>query len=328
MNRMRALPVVLQILDDGFRLYRRNLAGFLLVSTTILVVLALFVMSFMAFVRTNIGTTSGWMFLAFFVLLILSYPALLYTFAALSRATRVALDGQPIALGVALRIGPARGCGMVAFNLLFGMFASICAAIVSTVVSLPMAYLAILGAGVIAALADSSGAAAGISLVLVFVPVSSVWSMTIYGAWLASIVFAVQPFALEQRSWGAAASRAIDLLTARLGRSLLMFLGAGAIFGTLIIAYFGSLIALLSIIQARFSIDLPPLAGDVIIIVLAVASLTLLLPPLAIWMTLFYRQLAQERDGDEIVARVAAWRAATEATISYDAYRPDVPQLS
>ena len=316
MNRRRALPLVLTILDDGFRLYRRNLAGFLLVSTTILVALALFVMSFLAFVRTNIGTTSGWLFLAFFVLLILSYPVVLYAFAALSRATRAVLDGQPISLTAALRIGPAQGCGMVAFNLLFGILTSICAGIVSTIVSCPMFYLAILGAGVMGALADSSGAAAGISLALVFVPVSYVWSMTIFGAWLASLVFAVQPFALEQRSWSAAASRAIDLLVARFGRSLLMFLGAGAIFGTLIVAYLGSLIALLSMIQTRFSIDLPPLAGDALIIVLVVASLVLLLPPLAIWMTLFYRQLAQERDGDEIVGRVAAWRGAAEAAIS------------
>ncbi len=40
MRRSRALPWALALLDDGLRLYRRHLAGFLLVSTAVMVPLA------------------------------------------------------------------------------------------------------------------------------------------------------------------------------------------------------------------------------------------------------------------------------------------------
>lgn len=308
MNRFRSLPVVLELLDDGLRLYRRNLAGFTLVSTAVLVGLALLGMSFMAVVRAELGG-GGWTAIAVFLLLMIGYPLTLYGFAALSRAAGAALDGQPVSLPSALRLSPARGCGMLVFNAFFAMFATIGAGIVSTVVACPLFYLPLLGIG-LASSATSVSGAVGIILFAALGQAGTFWSIAVSGAWLASMVFSVQPFALEQQSWSAAVSRALDVLFARFGRTLLMFLGAGAIFGTLILSYFGSIVVLLSVLQSALNLDdLPPLVGDITVIVVLIASLVVLLPPLAIWMAMFFRHTARERDGSDMSERVAAWQA-------------------
>lgn len=309
MTRSRALPIVLEVLDDGLRLYRRYLAGFTLVATTVLVLLALFALSFMALVRSQLGTTAGWSFLAFCVLLLVGYPLLLYAFASLSRAAVAAIDGRTITLGAALRLSPLRGCGMVFFNLLFSIIAAMAAGVLMAIFSCPATYVSLMLAVLTSAASSTGGSvSAALGFVGIIGQISTLWTITVAGAWLASCVYALQSFVLEQRSWGQSVSRSIDVLATRFGQSLLMFLGAGAIFGTLLLAYLGSMLALSLLIQDWLAIDLPPLAGDVITIVLSVASLVILLPPLAIWMAMFYRRQARERDGEEITRRVAAWR--------------------
>ena len=309
MNRTRVLPVVLEVLDDGFRLYRRNLAGFTLVATAVLVMVAVLAMSFMAFVRAEIGTSSGWLFLAWSVLLLLGYPLVLYAFAALSRATMSALDDQPITLPAALRLNPARGCGMVIFNVLFMLLISFFTTIFSTIVACPLIYVSIVSVGVMVASSSGDNGAAGIALGIVLSQLGALWSITMVGSWLASTVYALQAFVLEQRSWTEAANRSLDLIFARFGHSLLMFMGAGAIFGTLLLSYLGSLLMLTTLIQNRLSLDLSPLAGDIIYIVITVASFVVLLPPLSIWMAMFHRRMANDRDGIDLGQRVTTWRA-------------------
>ena len=47
-----------------------------------------------------------------------------------------------------------------------------------------------------------------------------------------SVVYALQAWVLERRSWGASAGRSFEVITARFGHTLLLFLGAGLLFGT------------------------------------------------------------------------------------------------
>lgn len=308
MTRLRALPTVLEVLDDGLRLYRRHLASFTLIATAVLVVLALFSLSFMAFVRTEIGTTPGWTFLAVCVLLLVSYPLVLYVFAALSRAAAAALDGQTISPRSALRFNPLRAGGIVAFNMLFSLITAITGSMLVLLFSCPLSYLSLLLGALFGVLLDGSSAGVGmIGFLGVIGQVSSLWTISVVGGWLASSVFALQAFVLEQRPWTQSANRTFDMLTTRFGQSLLMFLGAGAIFGTLTLSYLGSLLVVWSLIQDQ--LNLSPLAGDVVTIVLTVSAMVILLPPLSIWMAIFYRRQARERDGEEIVRRVVAWRA-------------------
>lgn len=307
MSHAHALPFVLQVLDDGLRLYRRHLASFLLVATTVMVGLALLAISFMAFVRTSIGVTGGWTFLAVCVLLA-GYPVVLYAFAALSRATLAAINDQPIALLSTLRIAPGRGIAMIMFNLLWTICASIGTGILAAMVSCPISYLSLILAGFTSAIGGSSATGAAFGLITVTTQISWLWSLTMIGAWLASMVYAVQAFVQERGGSNVAAGRAIDLLFTRFGRSLLMLLGAGAIFGTLITSYLGSLIFVLVFLLDTIGANWSPVIGDVIVIVVTIGSMVVLLPPLAIWMALFYHRVAIERDGADIARRVRIWR--------------------
>lgn len=314
MSRSRTLPVVLEVLDDGLRLYRQHFASFTLIATAVLVVLALFSLSFIAFVRTELGSTAGWIFLAVCVLLLVSYPLLLYVFAALSRAAAAALDGQMISARTALWVNPLRAGGIIVFNMLFSLLTAIAASGLMLVFYCPMTFLSLLLSVMLGAVVDSSGVGVGLfGIIGVIGQLSTLWIISVAGGWLASSVYALQAFVLEQRPWSQTASRTFDILTMHLGQSLLMFLGAGAIFGTLTLSYLGSLLVLWNIVQEQLS--LPPLVGDVITIVLTVSSLVILLPPLSIWMAIFYRRQARERDGEEIVRRVADWRAQALVSI-------------
>lgn len=309
MNQPRALPGVLEVLDDGLRLYRRHLGGFVLVSTAVLVVLAMIALSFMAFVRSEIGDTTGWQVFAVFALLVLGYPLLLYSFAALSRAAAASLDGNGVVLRRALRLNPARGCGMIVFNMLWSVGASFVTGILFMVLACPLSFMSLIGLGAVSAVTSSGPFGASLALFGILSQISWLWWLATIGAWLTSLVFAVQSFVQETGSWSRAASRAFELFTARFGQSLLMFIGAGAIFGTLSIAYLGSLVTLVVTVQERFGVELPPLMSDVIFTVLSVGSFAVLLPPLPIWMTMFYRHLARERDGDDFGRQVATWYA-------------------
>jgi hypothetical protein len=214
------------------------------------------------------------------------------------------LDGQPLPLTTALRIGPRRGCGMVVFNIMFCIGAGVCMAIFSSVISCPITY----GSLLLTVFAASLGDTGGLLSIGLTLPFSLLWSMTMFSGWLASSVYALQAFVLEQRTWTESAARVLDSVTTRFGRSLLMFIGAGAIFGTLTVSYLGSLLALLGFVQSNLDLTISPLATQVIILVVTVASLVVLLPPLAIWMTMFYRRSVLERDGAEITSRISAWR--------------------
>jgi hypothetical protein len=309
MSRTRALPFMLDVLDQGLWLYRRHLRSFALVAASLLTVLAIGAMALSALIRTTLGDSEAWLLFTWFLALLLGYPLLLYAFAALSRAADAALAGRPIALRESLRLTPGRGCMMVIFNGAFAIITGIAAGALGFAFSCPLIFgLGLVGAVFSAFLLDSSSSAFT-AVFSVFGQISMLWSMSIFGAWLAGLVFALQPFAIDGQGVRAALGRMAALTDAHVGRNLLMFIGAGAIFGTLTVIYTGSLIMLLVLISENVEITLPTAAGDAITIVLIVGSLVLLLPPLAIWMTIFHRRLTHERDGLELAARVDSWRA-------------------
>jgi hypothetical protein len=167
-----------------------------------------------------------------------------------------------------------------------------------------------LGAGVLSAAGGGSGtlgAAAAVFSVLFGLIILA--GVLLIGAMFASQVYAVQAFALERRSWSASLSRSVDLLTYRLGRNLLAFLGAGAISGTLSLAYLGTLLAGGQSLLGAFGVELSLESSQALTTAVTTASQVLLLPPLPIWMAMLHRALAAERDAPELQGAIAEWRA-------------------
>lgn len=313
MKRAPALPWVLSILDDGLRLYRRNFAGFALVGSAVLVPLAVIGLLISALVESQLG--DSWSIASALFLPLIQYPIYLFAYLALSRASAMALDGQPIRVGAALRTRPGRVLGMGCYNILFVLVSGVFAGMLVFAIACPLLYASTLGAGVLGAFGGGSGTlgAAGAVFIVLF-GLILLAMVLILGAMLASQVYAVQAFALERRPFSASISRSIDLLTYRLGRNLLAFIGAGAISGTLSLAYLGTLLAGGQGLLSWLDIELSLVAQQALTTAVTTASQVLLLPPLPIWMAMLHRALAAERDVPELQNAIADWRATVVET--------------
>ena len=306
MKPMPALPWTLALLDDGLRLYRRHLPGFAMVGAAVLVPTAIVVLLVTTLVTTQLG--GDWSALLALVMPLLVFPAWLLVYVGMSRAAVMALSGEPIRIRAALSISPLRAFGMGCYNLLFTAVSSTLLSIVFTSVVCPIMYASTLGAGVLGVLGGGSGTLGGVGVTFGVI-FGLIWlaSILLGGAMLSSQAYAVQAFALERASFSASLSRSVDLLTFRFGRNMLMFVGAGAISGTLAIAYLGTLLGGGQALLSLLDITLAPVARDALAVAATAVSLVLLLPPLPIWMALLHRKLAEERDGADLQARIEQW---------------------
>jgi hypothetical protein len=303
-----ALPWTLALLDDGLRLYRRHLVGFALVGSTVLVPVAIVALLLSTLVTTQLG--DDWSGLTSLILSILLFPAWLLVYLGLSRATVMAISGQPIKIGAAFRVGPLRVLGMGCYNVLFSAVSSTLLGMAFFFVVCPILYASTLGVGVLGVVGGGTGTlgGAGVLFIVIF---GLIWlaGVLVFGAMMSSQIYAVQAFALERAPFSATLSRSVDLLTFRLGRNLLVFVGAGAISGTLALAYLGTLLGGGQGLLSLLDVTLHPVVLDALVIAVTTASLVLLLPPLPIWMALLHRRLAEERDGVEFQAEVEQWHA-------------------
>ena len=312
MRRARALPWVLRLLDDGLRLYRRNLASFLLIGAVILVPMAGLGILLAALVRTELG--QGWAIVGSLALALIQYPILMYACLALSRAAGDALAGRPIKLGAVLRLRPIRAMGMGCYGILLAIVSGLFSSVLVISVACPLIYAMLFGAGFLGSLGGSSILGAAGSLFGVVVGLIVLSTLLLTSATFATLAYAVQAFALEDRPVGNAISRSIDLLLFRFGRNLLMFVGAGAIIGTLLIAYAGTILAGGAGILRRLDVEPSPIVAQALSSAATTATWVLLLPPLPIWMAMLHRALAEERDGTELLAAVEQWRSGLPHT--------------
>jgi hypothetical protein len=302
-----ALPWALALLDDGLRLYRRHVLSFLAVAGAIQIPLAILGLLMTTLIQTQLG--EAWVSFGVLLQSLIQYPVWLLSYAALSRAAAAALDGQPIRIGAVLRLGPGRLIGMGCYNLIFTMIFGSLASIMVLAIVCPLLYTSIFSAGLLGRFGGNGtlGAAGGLFGVLLILLL--VWIVVIFGATVASQVYALQAFALERRPFGATLSRSIDLLTFKLGRTLLVFLGAGAIGSTIVAAYTGTIVAGGAALFRLLDIQLPPTASQALQTSLITLTGVVLLPPLPIWMAMLHRGLARERDGNDLRATVETWQA-------------------
>ncbi|HSH80467.1 MAG TPA: hypothetical protein VLA19_18215 [Herpetosiphonaceae bacterium] len=309
MKRSTALPWALALLDDGLRLYRRHLLSFVTIAALVMVPLAAVGLLWTTWVQTQLG--GAWIALGAFLLAIIQYPVLLVAYVGIARAASMALDRRPIRVRDALRIGPVRVIAMGCYTVLFFLITSICLLGLFLAVVCPLLWGASFGGTMIGALGGSGTIGAAGSFVVVIFGIAFLAVLLLSGAAFASQAYAVQAFALEQRPIGASMSRSVDLLTFRFGRNLLVFMGAGAIVSTLLVAYLGTLFGGGMGLLRFLDVELSPVTTTVLQSVATTATQVLLMPPLSIWMAMLHRALAQERDGQDLVVDVEAWHGRT-----------------
>lgn len=304
---MRAtLGPILDLLDEGLRLYRRAFAPLMILAALAGVPLGLVVVALVIaadWLASGVGA-----FLVVAVLLI-GLPVGLYITGALSRAAAMAADGSGVSLRAALQIGPLRVLGMGCYGTLFSLVASVAVGAVTTVCVCGAYVVVVAVVGAAISLGELGGvaggavagffAAVGVILFLLIYGLSLVINGAIYG----SVVFVLQPFVHEGTRLGPAVRRSLDLLTFRLGHNLLTFLCASLVFSAAALALTVA-VGVLVPLPALFLLGAESTVAQAISGAAWVAGISLALPLLPIWMALLYRRQVVAREGADLAERL------------------------
>jgi hypothetical protein len=300
------LQPVLNIIDEGLRLYRRHFLRFTLLTASWIVPTALGVGLTVA---AGAYLNSGVVLLLLALWLVLALPLGALLIGALSRAALAASEGRPVELRAALSIPPLRLVSMSFYTIIFYFLSNM---VSSTLLLCVFCPLYMVGAGLVGALAGglSGGGAVGTALATVLGALLALLfalfyglSLVVSGATYAALAYALQPFALEALPFGDALQRSFDMIGYRFGRNLLAFVLGSAVFGATAIAVTVAVGVLLPLPLLLALGAESPLAQGVSVAAWAL-GLVVVVPPLPIWMALWYRRNAALRDGADLGVRI------------------------
>ncbi len=311
----QALNPILDLLDEGLRLYRRSFVPFLLLAAVAtLPIGAVLAAALLAadWLASGVGS------LLAALVLVTGLPLSLYVTGALSKAALAAAAGEAVQVRRALAIGPQRLLGMGCFGTLFAIAASIATSAVSTIcvcISYALIFLMVGAAFSLEALGGTASDAVSALLIAVGV----VGFLAIYGGALVlngavygSVVFAIQPFIHGEPGFGSAVRRSLEMLTTRLGQNLLAFLCTSLVFASVALA---ATIAVGVIIPlpALFLLGTESTTARAITAAAWVMGLSAALPLPPIWMALLYQRRLAAREGADLERRIAALATPSEA---------------
>ncbi len=302
------LEPVLDLLDEGLRLYRRTFPRMLmLASLAALPAGALLTASVIA--SDWLATPSGTV-----LLLLATLPGLplgLYVMGAVSRAAAMAANGEAVTLRGALALGPLRMLGMGCYGTVFVVVAVSVVSVISSV-CICVAYVfgfagfvVFSSASVVGGPAGTAVSVAGIVAVILGVVLIYAVLLVVNGAAYSSAIFAVQPFVHEHLTAGQAIRRSLDLTFYRFGQNLLTFVCASLVFGAIAVAATLAIGVLVSL-PVLFLLGAESLAGRAITAAVWVGAVNVALPLLPIWMALLYRRRLAAWRGDDLTMRLAA----------------------
>ncbi|MCG8352140.1 MAG: hypothetical protein MI924_30610 [Chloroflexales bacterium] len=302
----KTLQPILDILDEGLRIYRRGFTSFALLAAIWLTPVA---------IGIGFAFAAGafWGSDAIFLLILggslLALPLAIYLFAAISRATLAIQQDQRVQFSKVLTIAPTRLMGMGCYGVVFGIIVNILVSMVSAFVCCPL-YLAFMFlmtgvmSGVSSGISVAFTALLGVLGVLFLILIYGL-NLVINGAVYSSVIYGLQPFVLDNLSFGASVQRSIDLTFYRTRRNLLAFILASAIFG-------GIAVAVTTGVGILLPLPLFWALGDESLVAQGISAsawllgLIVVLPPVPIWMTLLYQQNLSAREGYDLARQIAA----------------------
>jgi hypothetical protein len=297
---------ILDLLDEGLRLYRGSFTRMLLLAMG--AALPLGAITAAAFLASD-WMTGGGVLLLLLLAAAVGLPLTLYSMGALSRAATMAAAGDTVSVRRALAIPPLRVVGMGCFGTVFLVAASTAVSMVSSVCFCVL--YAMIGAGMFAfAAAFSSAGAMGQAAAVLAIAVSVVAILLLYaaalvinGAVYGSAVYALQPFVQEDLPMGATVQRSLDLVGYRLGHNLLAFLSTSMVFGAAALAATLA-IGVLAPLPALFLLGPESAVARAITAAAWIAGVAAAAPLLPIWMALLYQRRRAARDGEELAEQI------------------------
>ncbi|NJN19374.1 MAG: hypothetical protein HC822_25540 [Oscillochloris sp.] len=301
------MDLVLDVLDEGLRRYRRDFLTFAALSAIGAAPLALLFLLGIA-VSALLSPVFG--VLMNLLAAVIGLPAFFYGIGAISRAALVSESGERPRLGAALAMSPLRVLGVGCYGTVLTLLLNMLASIVSLCIICPL-YLSTLGPiGSLAGLAGDNpfatafGAAFGVLSLIGFMVVYVI-SLALGSASYCGAIFGLQPLLHEGVDGGASIQSSIDLMIYRFGNNLLAWILASLVFGAISLAVtlaIGLLLPLPLLLTLGADSPITQLAGGVAWLF----GLVLAAPPLPIWMALLYQRRNEERNGGDLPARIAA----------------------
>lgn len=314
----KKLQPILDIIDEGLRLYRHGFLGFVLVSSIWFVPLAIGVGTTIAAARFWSETVILLVVIGWILLL---GPLAIYLVGGLSHATLAVQRDEPIALRKVLAIRPLRAVGMGFYSLIFFIAANILVWMLSTFCFCPI-YVALLFITVgITTFVESSGASllssifALITGVVTFVAMLLFYglSLLINGAIYSGLVYGLQAFIQEESSFSKTIDRSINLIFYRLGRNILAFMLTSFVFAATAVSVTVAVGGLLSLpLLWALGPDSPIAQGGSAIA--WILGFIVVMPPLPIWMVLLYQDNLKAREALDLEARIEAFAKDSEVS--------------
>src|SRR6476620_7860621 len=152
-----ALQPILALLDEGLRLYRRNFAGFVLLTASWFVPVAIAAGTAVAAESWVDERYSGLVVLLLFGggLLVLC-PLLIYLIGGLSRAAAAAAEGRRVRFRASMAIHPLRAAGMGCFTIVYAFVAQVVSSLISMACICPLYFVGFMGLAFVGAAASES----------------------------------------------------------------------------------------------------------------------------------------------------------------------------
>jgi hypothetical protein len=302
-----SLQPILALLDEGLRLYRRNFAGFVLLTASWFVPVAMVIGTAVAaesWVDARYSGLAGVLLFGGGVLVF--FPLLIYLIGGLSRAAAAAAEGRPVRFREAMAIHPLRATGMGCFTIVYAFVAQIVSSLISVACICPLYLVGFMGLAVVGAAADESSIGALALLAIGIFLLGFYTSLMIIGATGSGLFYSLQPWVQESRSFGESLQRSLELIAFRFGRNLLVWCLAALLIaaaGLTVMATIGMLLPLplLYVLGEESPATRAATIGAWLI------GLMLVLPPLPIWMALLYRQNQASFEGKELAAKIQVW---------------------
>lgn len=295
---------VLDILDEGLRIYRRGFVLFLLFSALALVPLAI------GF-GLSLVLEPSLMVLGFLGTTLLAIPLLLVLFNALTRATLAVQEARLLELREALLMSPLRMLGMGFYGLIVLIGAQILVSMISLFCFCPGFLILSFSFGFLGTtLFDQSALTQVVAVLLTivsFVLIIAFYagSIILSGATYSGLLYALQPFVQERLGFGAAVQQSTDLIGYRLGFNIVAFVLTSLVFAALSMAVTLS-IGVIGPIPLVLVLGGESRVTQGLSLCIWIIGMILVVPPLPIWMTLLYQRNAVAREGQDLAQRIAS----------------------
>jgi hypothetical protein len=297
------LQPILALLDEGLSLYRRNFAGFVLITASWFVPVAICA-GLIAVAASWLGDL--WPVLLTFAALLL-FPVLIYLIGGLSRAAVAAAEGRAVRFREAMAIPPLRAAGMGCFTIVYTILAQFATSLLSIVCICPLYLVGLLFFGLTMSASNGVGAAAG-GIILVATFLFGVFgSLMISGASGGVLFYGLQPWVQEARPFGESLGRSLELIAYRIGRNLVVWCMAALLIaaaGTTVTATIGTLLPL----PLLYALGEDSPVAQAISLSAWLIGFMVILPPLPIWMALLYQRNRAAQEGADLRAKVQEWQ--------------------